>query len=185
MSGSRSSRMRRLSLTTVFLAISILSFSIASTGCGKNTETAKITKTTLKSMISTTAASTKTAVPSSAAAAKTATATLKATSSPASSNPFDILDDKLDKAGIYFQKTWMAAQMIGAAEGYKYATHNGTFELYSFDTNSEDYKTAVKNNAINLGGTLYAAVVKNGFAIYFYDNATAELRNTIKGMVFP
>lgn len=79
----------------------------------------------------------------------------------------------------------MAAEAIGAKEGYKYATRSGTFELYLYDTASVDYKEAVKNNAMSVAGTLFPAIIKDGFALYFYDNAKEELRNQVKGILFP
>jgi hypothetical protein len=102
-----------------------------------------------------------------------------------STDPFTRLEDTLDEMDVYFQKNWLAAEMIGAKEGYKYDTYSGTFELYLFDTASDAYQTAIKNNAISLSGTLYPASIKNGFAIYYYDNATADLRTKIEGILFP
>jgi hypothetical protein len=102
-----------------------------------------------------------------------------------STDPFTRLEDTLDDMDVYFHKNWLAAEMIGAKEGYKYATYSGTFELYLFDPVSDAYQAAIKNNAISLSGTLYPASIKNGFAIYFYDNATADLRTKIEGILFP
>ena len=86
---------------------------------------------------------------------------------------------------VCFQKNWLAAEMIGAKEGYKYTTYSGSFELYLFDTASDAYQAAIKNKAITLSDTLFPAFIKDGFAIYFYDNATADLRTKIKGILFP
>jgi len=95
------------------------------------------------------------------------------------------LDDRLDELNVYFQKTWMAAEAVGAKEGYKYATRSGTFELYLYDKGSDAYKAAVKNNAMALGDTLFPAIIKEGFALYFYPNAKAELKTQIQGILFP
>ena len=78
----------------------------------------------------------------------------------------------------------MYAEAIGAKEGYKYSTSSGTYELYLYDMGSEAYKAAVKNNALNLSGTLFPATVRDGFGLYFYDNVTETIRNQIKELFF-
>ena len=183
---SRRSGMKNQWLRISLIIIAIVAVSVAAAGCGKSSEPSK---TTIKSSASASiTAKTNKIGSTSASAAKTTpqiTTIPKSTASAANNNAFGRLEDKLDAANIYFQKTWMGAQLIGAQEGYKYATRSGTFELYQYDKNSEDYKTAVINNAMSLNGTLFPAIIKDGFALYFYDNATTELRNNIKGMLFP
>jgi hypothetical protein len=155
-------------------------------GCGQ-TDTSGTTNKTTKPASTTT---TKTSASSTSTVSKTTsttktTTTKTTTTKTVSTDPFIRLDDRLDELDVFFQKTWMAAEAIGAKEGYKYATYSGTFELYLYDTGSDAYKAAVKNNAIDLGGTLFPAIVKNGFALYFYPNAKAELKTQIQGILFP
>ena len=208
MSLSHGSKVKQQRWVAVSTAIIILAIGVMMTGCGKGPATLKSNTTTIAS---TSAAMTTTARVATTTSAITMTASTAATTSKASATTtskataatskqitptgkatteiaFDILfiefDKKLKDSGTYYQKTWMAAQGIGAKEGYKYDTRSGTFELYLFDTNSDAYKKAVKDNAITLGGTLYPALIKNGLALYFYDNATADLRSQINGMLF-
>ena len=78
----------------------------------------------------------------------------------------------------------MYAEAVGAKEGYKYPTTKGTFELYLYDTGSEAYKKALRDNAMDLSGTLFPATVKNGFALYFYPNVPENVRNDITKAFF-
>ena len=94
------------------------------------------------------------------------------------------MDNVLKSLDIYYEKKWMYAEAIGAKEGYKYSTTKGTYELYLFDTGSAAYKEAVKNNALNLSGTLFPATVRNGYALYFYPNVTENVKNQITEAFF-
>jgi hypothetical protein len=178
-------------LVSVIIIVVFL-IGLTASGCGKapvtstatTTKTAAVTSSTTTK--TTTSSSTKTSVSTPTVITTTSTTTTK-TSTPTktiSNDPFTRLDDTLEDMDVYFQKTWMAAESIGAKEGYKYATYSGTFELYLYDIGSDAYKTAVKNNAMSLGDTLFPAIIKDGFALYFYDNAKEELRTKIKGILF-
>jgi hypothetical protein len=181
----------RFTLFTVVTIVFILGY--AATGCGKGTATSTSptktsaippktsTATQVAGTTSTTQSLTKTPLSTTT---KTTTTTLT-TQKTVSTDPFIRLDESLDDRDIFFQKTWMAAEAIGAKEGYKYATRSGTFELYLYDKESDAYKAAVKNNGISVGNTLFPAYIKDGFALYFYDNAKEELRTTIKEIVIP
>jgi hypothetical protein len=183
-------RVKRVFWRAAVLVMAVILISLAMS-CGKSPDASGTTKTTK----TTSAATTKTTASSTSAASKTSsttkttttktTTTKTTTTKTVSADPFTRLDDQLEELDVYFQKTWMAAEAIGAKEGYKYATYSGTFELYLYDTGSDAYKAAVKNNAIDLGGTLFPAIIKNGFALYFYPNAKAELKTQIQGILFP
>jgi len=165
--------------------ISIFLVGLMLAGCGKapadSTTTAKTT-TAAKTATSSTTSTTKSSTTKASTTTKTSST---ATTKTVSNDPFTRLDDRLDELDVYFQKTWMAAEAIGAREGYKYATYSGTFELYLYDQGTDAYKAAVKNNAMALGDTLFPAIIKDGFALYFYPNAKEELKTQIQGILFP
>lgn len=179
-------------VSVIIIVVCLIGLAVA--GCGKAPATSTTTTTTTAAATSsaitktTTSASTKTTVSTPKATTTTSITTTKThTPTPTktvSNDPFTRLDDNLDDMDIYFQKTWMAAEAIGAKEGYKYATYSGTFELYLYDIGSDAYQTAIKNNAMSLGDTLFPAIIKDGFALFFYDNAKEELRTKIKGILF-
>jgi hypothetical protein len=168
-----------LSICTMVPIVIMIGFAAA--GCDKKLSTSTTsTKTTIVSSTTTKSETQTTTKTSVSPTQEPITTTVKKT---VSDDPFIRLDDTLDDMDVYFQKTWMYAEAIGAKEGYKYATYSGTFELYLFDKESEAYQTATKNNAISVSGTLFPALIQNGFAIYFYDNATEELRTQIKSIL--
>ena len=170
------------SICVIVTAVFIIGCTAA--GCSKGPATSiTSTKTTVATSVTTTKSETQPTTKTSVSTTQVTTTTT--TGKTVSNDPFTRMEDTLDDMDVYFQKNWTAAEMIGAKEGYKYATYSGTFELYLFDTASDAYQAAIKNNAITLSGTLYPAFIKNGFAIYFYDNATADLRTKIKGILFP
>jgi hypothetical protein len=168
------------------IIIVVFLIGLTAAGCGKAPETS--TAPTTKTAVATSSTTTQTTTSTSTKTTVITPTVIATTSTPTktiSADPFTRLDDTLDDMDIYFQKTWMAAEAIGAKEGYKYATYSGTFELYLYDIGSDAYKTAVNNNAMSLGDTLFPAIIKDGFALYFYDNAKEELRTKIKGILFP
>lgn len=76
---------------------------------------------------------------------------------------FDTFESLLAENGIEVSgKTEMMAQMIGAEEGYKYESENADFELYKFDTSSDEYKKAKKDGVVSLNGLGEFDVVVNG-----------------------
>jgi len=185
MTDFRMFRMKQVWLAIGVIVIAVFMISFAAAGCEKGPA---ISITPTKNTAATGAAATKsetgpaaTTPVSTTPGIKTATMTAEET---ISDDPFIRLDDTLDDMDIYFQKTWMAAEAIGAREGYKYATRSGTFELYLYDTGSDAYQAAVENDAISLGDTLFPAFIQDGFALYFYGNATEDLRAKIKGILF-
>ena len=62
----------------------------------------------------------------------------------------DIEKYMLDNGAISGQKTQMAADMVGAINGFKYADSN--VEIYEYDTNSKNYKALAKGKKIPLEG---------------------------------
>jgi hypothetical protein len=175
---------RRLLLSVCIIVPVATVIGFAAAGCGtKQSTSTTSTKTTIVSGTTTkkseTPTTTKTSTPpTQAPVTTTVTKTV-------SDDPFIRLDDTLGDTNIRFQKTWMSAESIGAKEGYKYETSKGTFELYLFDKGSEAYQTATKNNALTVSGTLFPALIQDGFALYFYGNATEELKTKVKGILFP
>jgi len=181
----RTFRMKQVFLSICMIVTAVFMFGYTAAGCNKGPATS-ITPTetaVAKSAVTTQSEMKPAAKTSVSKIQETTTATMTAKET-VSDDPFIRLDDTLDDMNIYFQKTWMAAEAIGSKEGYKYATRNGTFELYLYDVESDAYKAAIKNNAIALGDTLFPAFIKDGFALYFYDNATEELRTKIKVILF-
>ncbi len=78
----------------------------------------------------------------------------------------------------------MYAEGVGAKEGYKYSTTKGTYEMYLYDIGSDAYKAAVKSNAMNLAGTLFPAIIRDGCALYFYPNITEIVKSQITEAYF-
>jgi hypothetical protein len=136
------------------------------------------------SAMTTSSAATKTDVTT---ATTTKTSTIKATAITStvteentSDDPSAKMDNVLKGLGINFEKKWMYAEAIGAKVGFKYSTSSGTFELYLYDIESEAYKAAVKNSALDLGGTLFPATIKAGYALYYYGNVSKNIRDEIE-----
>ena len=177
-------RNKQVSLSICLIVTAVFMIGCTAAGCSKGPATS-ITSTKTAVATSATTAKSETQPTNKTSVSTTKATTTTTTVKTVSTDPFTRLEDTLDDMDVYFEKKWMAAEMIGAKEGYKYATYSGTFELYLFDTVSDAYQAAIKNNAISLSGTLYPAYIKNGFAIYFYDNATSDLKTKIKGILFP
>lgn len=62
----------------------------------------------------------------------------------------DIEKYMLDKGVVSGQKTQMAAEMVGAINGFKYSDSN--VEVYEYDVNSKNYKALAKGKKIPLEG---------------------------------
>lgn len=94
----------------------------------------------------------------------TETETEKPTES--SKDVFTQFEETLNSKGIAYEKTEMAAGMIGAESGTKYKIGDGKVELYKFDISTEAYKSAEKTQKIALEGFgEFKATVKNGYAL--------------------
>lgn len=83
---------------------------------------------------------------------------------------FEQYEQALKNEGIEFEKVTMAAEYIHAKEGYKFKIGNGAVEIYSFDADSDAYKTAEENQELSMDGfAAFKATVKNGMAIIISD----------------
>lgn len=63
-------------------------------------------------------------------------------------NQYDMEQYLIDSGVISGERIEMAAEMVGAISGFKY----GNVEIYEYDTNSNEYKSLVENNSIELIG---------------------------------
>ena len=78
---------------------------------------------------------------------------------------FDQFEAALDEHDIPYEKLEMAAEYIGAVEGFKYKTEDGTVELYIFDKNSDTYKVAEDSQMVTMEGIGdFPARVEHGMA---------------------
>lgn len=160
--------------------------SAATTKTGTTSANATKTSTTIQETKTTTAKTT-TARTTTArtTTARTTTTTTTTTEESLDSSPFMKMEGILDDLGIVlYEKKWMYAEAIGAKEGYKYSTKSGTFELYLYDIGSEAYATALKNKAMDVGGTLFPAVVGDGCALYFYNDIPETVKAKITAAFF-
>lgn len=75
-------------------------------------------------------------------------------------------ETEFQKLNIEYEKTEMAAAFVGAESGVKLTSSDYKLELYSFDKNSEAYKTAEETQQLSMEGFgNFDAIVKNGYAI--------------------
>lgn len=78
---------------------------------------------------------------------------------------FEQFEKALNDNNIAFEKTVMAAEMVGAVEGCKYKFDNGKFELYRFENGSDALKKATENKSIHLEGIgSFPAEINNDLA---------------------
>ena len=85
-------------------------------------------------------------------------------------NKFQQFEKGLTDKNIQFEVTSKAATMVGAKEGYGYSFADETsVEIYLFDTSSDAYKEAFKNNKLNLVdfGITMDVVFNGDICIYF------------------
>lgn len=69
----------------------------------------------------------------------------------------------LDKGVLSGEKTQVAASMIGAKDGIKYAASNA--EIYEYDESSEEYKSLASGESVEIegmGGFSVSATSING-----------------------
>lgn len=80
---------------------------------------------------------------------------------------FEIFEQGLTDNGISFEKEEKLASMVGAVEGYGYSTDIDYVEVYKYDTKSDAYSYAKKNNVISFGdwGDL-PAIINGELALY-------------------
>jgi hypothetical protein len=92
---------------------------------------------------------------------------------------FAKFEDAITTKGYKFEKVLMAAELVGAEEGYKYKLDAGKVEIYIFDTNSEAFKKAAETNKLNLEGFgEFPALIKENFAVI-----TDGVSDDIQGIV--
>ena len=100
---------------------------------------------------------------------------------------FEQFEKGLTDKGIQFEVTQKAATMVGAKEGYGYSfTDETSVEIYLFDTSTDAYKEASKNNKLNLVdfGITMDVVFNGDICIYFNGETTnkAEIQNIFNGI---
>lgn len=85
---------------------------------------------------------------------------------------FEKFEKILTDNGLTISETTnMAADLLGAKQGKKYKTDGGDFELYKFDTSSDEYKKAESDGVVTLEGFGdFNVTVKDGFALVANDN---------------
>jgi hypothetical protein len=155
----------------------------ATTRTGTTSANATKTSTTIKETKTTTAKTTTTKTTTTRATTTRTTTTT--TEGSFDSSPFTKMEGILDDLGIVlYEKKWMYAEAIGAKEGYQYSTKSGTFELYLYDIGSEAYAKALKNKAMDVGGTLFPAIIDDGCALYFYNNVPETVKTKITAAFF-
>lgn len=65
---------------------------------------------------------------------------------------FEQFESNLASKNIAYEKVIIAAEMVGAAEGYKYKMPDGKVELYRFEKDSDALKSVRENKSITLEG---------------------------------
>ena len=87
---------------------------------------------------------------------------------------FEKFEKILTDNGLTISETTdMAADMLGAEQGKKYTTDDGSFELYKFDKSSDAYKKAESDGVVTLEGFGdFNVTVNDGFALLANDNET-------------
>lgn len=65
---------------------------------------------------------------------------------------FEQFEKGLNDKKITFEKNVMAAEMVGAVEGYKYKFVDGKIELYRFEKGSDALKQVTENKSVHLEG---------------------------------
>lgn len=88
---------------------------------------------------------------------------------------FEKFEKALDGKNITYEKVRMAAEMIGAKEGYKYKTGSGNIEMYEYDKTSSAYQTAEAEQKITSDYGSYDAIVMNGYALMSDDQSIIDL----------
>ena len=83
---------------------------------------------------------------------------------------FEQFEKGLSEKNIQFEVNQKAAAMVGAKEGYGYNFSDGTaVEVYIFDTSTDAYKDAYKNNKLILEsfGITMDVIFNGDICIYF------------------
>lgn len=75
---------------------------------------------------------------------------------------FEQFEAGLTNDGLTYEKVTMAAEYVGAEEGYKYMMDSGNVELYRFDEDSDAFKEVSENKSVKLEGFGSFPVELNG-----------------------
>ena len=88
----------------------------------------------------------------------------------------DLEEYLLEKGVLSGSRTEMAAEMIGAISGFKYADSGA--EFYEFDENSEAYKKIASGEPVEIEGmagfTMEASAVNGKYALFLSNGATEK-----------
>ena len=106
-------RNKQVSLSICLIVTAVFMIGCTAAGCSKGSATST---TSTKTAVATSATTTKSETQPTT---KTSVSTTKATTTTTtvktiSTDPFTRLEDTLDDMDVYFEKKWMAAEMIGA-----------------------------------------------------------------------
>jgi hypothetical protein len=88
----------------------------------------------------------------------------------------DDVENYLKSAGVLTgEKTEMAAEMVGAVNGFKYL--DNSVEVYEFDIESEAYKKVLETNEMDLtdfGTTIPVNAINGKYVLYCDESATKD-----------
>lgn len=92
------------------------------------------------------------------------------TSETAAKTVFELFEDELSKENVSYEKVWLAGEMVGATEAYRYKIGEGCVELYLFDPESDKYKSVEESQTVSLDEQWQFTVkAVNGAALYVSD----------------
>ncbi len=102
------------------------------------------------------------------------------TSSEQKLTAFEQFEKGLEDEGLEYEKVTMAAEMLGAIEGYKYKFESDKAELYRFDKDSDTIKDAAENKSLYMEGFGSFPVEVNGnLALIVEDDENSEVISKI------
>lgn len=94
---------------------------------------------------------------------------------------FNSFEKTLSENGITFDKEEKIAEFVGAVEGYAYSTNNDYIEIYRYDTKSDSYSYAKKNNVITMGSWGdFPAIINGDLALYDDGDISQEIIDIFK-----
>lgn len=102
------------------------------------------------------------------------------TSSEQQLTAFEQFEKGLEDEGLEYEKVTMAAEMLGAIEGYKYKFESGKAEIYRFDKDSDTIKDAAENKSLYMEGFGSFPVEVNGnLALIVEDDENSKVISKI------
>ena len=100
-----------------------------------------------------------------------------------SKSVFKKFEDELSSRGLKYEMVKMAAEMVGAQEGWKYLIGDGRVEIYKYDKSSDAYKEIERTQTMSLVGIAsFPAIVTNGYAMLVEDLDTATYEAILRSM---